>query len=154
MAFTAKVIVFCAILLNSSGLSQGTYVHKTKNFAMHQLNYIASACDGEHVTLTCIANASKFLAWNITFPDDTNQRPELRYISSMSTFTCQAPRTVYQTVFQFIRTSTLPLISTLVVYNMTSALNGTRVNCLDVEDNFTTISTTLINVTENGMVIS
>ena len=116
--------------------------------------YVASVCDGEHVTLTCISNMSKFLAWNMTFPDDTNQRPELRYISSMGTAACQAPRTVHQTVFQFVRTSIAPLISTLAVYNMTSALNGTRVNCLDVEDNYTVISATIINVTENGIVLT
>ena len=90
-----------------------------------------------------------FLSWNITFPDGINQRSELRYISSMGTSTCQAPRTVYQTVFQFVRTSISPLISTLAVYNMTSTLNGTRVDCHDAE-NYTMISSTIINVIGNG----
>ena len=111
---------------------------------------LASICSGEHVTLTCYSNTSTFLAWNITFLDDTNQRSELRYISSMGHSTCQAPRTVHQTVFQFIRTSIAPLISTLVVYNMTSTLSGIAVNCLDVEYNFTVISSSVINVTDDG----
>ena len=88
-----------------------------------------------------------FLAWNITFPDESNQRSEVRYISSAGTTTCQAPRTVHQTVFQFIRTSVSPLITTLAVYNMTSALNGTRVEC----DNGGEISTSIINVIGNGI---
>ena len=70
----------------------------------------------------------------------------------MGTATCQAPRTVRHTVFQFMRTSITPLISTLAVYNVTSALNGTRVNCLEVEGNYTILSATVINVTENGRV--
>lgn len=115
---------------------------------------LASICSGEHVTLTCFSNTSNFLAWNITFLDDTNQRSELRYISSMGHSTCQAPRTAFHTVFQFVRTSIAPLISTLAVYNMTSSLNGTRVTCLDAEDNYTTISSSVINVIQNGILAS
>ena len=97
---------------------------------------------------------SNFLAWNVTFPVGIiNQRPELRYISSIGTSTCQTPRTVYRTVFQFVRTSISPLISTLAVYNMTSTLNGTRINCHDAE-NDTLISATIINVIGNGNLIS
>ena len=112
---------------------------------------LASICSGEHVILTCFSNTSSFLAWNITFPDETNQRSELRHISSTGHSTCQAPRTVFHTVFQFVRTSIAPLISTLAVYNMTSSLNGTRVTCLDAEDNYSTISSSIINVTQNGI---
>ena len=108
---------------------------------------IASVCSGEHITLTCSGNHSMSLAWNITFPDGSNQRPELRYIPSAGTATCQAPRTVQQTVFQFVRTSIAPLISTLAVYNMISALNGTRVECDDGDK----ISTTIIDVIGNGI---
>ena len=158
MAFAAKVIIFYGILLNF-GISQGAYnnlihsklipVQLTRR--IYNNPNVASICSGEHVVLTCFSNTSSFLAWNITFPDETNQRSELRYISSTGHSTYQAPRTAFHTVFQFVRTSIAPLISTLAVYNMTSSLNGTRVTCLDAEDNYSTISSSIINVTQNGI---
>ena len=102
-------------------------------------------CPGGQLNQTCHTTSGvTLLAWNITL----QHRYEQRFISSMGSADSAAPLTEGQTMFQFLRTSVSPLISTIMIDNVTAALNGTRVECYY---SGRVMSTTIINVVRPGM---
>ena len=104
-------------------------------------------CPGKRINLTCQATLNEILLqWSLTIPG--RSVPELRFISSLGSAQSVTPLTVGQTVFQFFRTSTSPLISRMIINNVTVKLNGTRV---DYSYAGSIMSTTTINVISNGM---
>ena len=86
------------------------------------------------------------LQWDIFFPNQSV--PETRFISSLGSADSVSPLTVGQTMFQFLRTSTSPLTSMMIIDNVTVELNGTRVDC---SYGGSVMSTTIINVIRPGM---
>ena len=107
----------------------------------------ASVCSGDQLTLTCHTNVT-LLEWILTIPD--RPAPDIRFLSSSGNTVSVTPLIVSQTVFQFIRTSVSPLISTMVINNVSTSLNGTRVECSYGGE---VMETTIINVIGNGMSI-
>ena len=105
----------------------------------------ASVCSGDQLTLTChtMPNVT-LLGWTLTIPD--HPAPDIRFLSVGSTVSIM-PLIVRQTVFQFLRTSVSPLISTMVMNNVSTSLNGTRVEC---SYGGGVMETTIINIIENG----
>ena len=106
-------------------------------------------CPSEQLNLTCNATSSlTLLVWNIIFPN----RPgfEQRFILSTGVADSATPLTVGETEFQFLRTSTSPLTSTMVIGNVNTTLNGTRVEC---SYGGSMMSTTIINILGNGNLI-
>lgn len=73
---------------------------------------------------------------------------DIQFISSLGSASSVTPLTVGQTVFQFLRTSTSPPISVMIIDNLASELNGLRVEC-SYGDSM--MSTTTINIIRNGM---
>ena len=104
---------------------------------------VVSVCPGGQQTLTCHTNMT-VLIWSVTLPNF--QQPEMRFIDSLGSADSQATFTINHTVFQFLRTSVSPLISTVVIDNVATTLNGTRVDCLYGG----TTSTMFISVIRNG----
>ena len=109
---------------------------------------MVSVCPDGQLNLTCSTatmSDETVLTWNMTFP----HRPgyELRAFFSTGSAESALPLTVNQTNFQFLRTSTSPLISIIVINNMSTILNGTRVECSygDWKE------TTILNVIGNGI---
>ena len=101
-------------------------------------------CSGGQLNLTCLTAPNKtLLQWSINIPG----RPasELRFISSDTVSV--TPLTVGQTVFQFLRTSTSPLMSLMVIDNVSADVNGTRVDC---SSGGRVVSTDIIKVIGNG----
>ena len=104
---------------------------------------LASVCSGDQLNLTCHpAPNETLLQWSLTIPG--RSVPELRFISSDGNTVSVAPLTIGQTVFQFIRISISPLTSVMVIDNVTTSLNGTRVDCSYG------VGTTVIIVVGNG----
>ena len=105
-----------------------------------------SVCSDDQLTLTChtMPNVT-LLAWILTIPD----RPasDTRFLSSMGSTSSVTPLIVGQTVFQFLRTSVSPLTSTMVINNVSTSLNGTRLDCSYGGE---VMETTIINVVGNG----
>ena len=106
--------------------------------------------------LSCSAAAcTTLLKWSIRVP--SRSTPEERFVSSSSSASSLAPLIVEQTVFQFLKNSTSPLISLMVIDNVSSIVNGTRVNCsyggrvvsTDIINIIAIGSGTKINVDEN-----
>ena len=85
------------------------------------------------------------LTWNITLPNHRGY--EQRAFFSTGSAESALPLTVNQTRFQFFRTSASPLISTMVIDNMSTILNGTRVKC---SYGGGMKETTILNVIGNG----
>ena len=112
---------------------------------------LASVCHGDQLTLICpttVTPGVTLLQWNVVFPDSSD--PETRFISSGGSAESAASTfTLGQTVFQFSRTSSSPLTSLVVIKNMSTILNRTRVEC-SYSDRV--ISNTTINIIENGKV--
>ena len=108
-----------------------------------------SVCPGGQLNLTCNTMSDQTsLTWNLTFP----HRPgyERRLILAGVISDSASPLTVSQTVFKFLRTSVSPLISVMVIDNMSAILNGTRVEC---SYGGAVMSTNIINVIGSGMLI-
>ena len=106
-------------------------------------------CPGGQLNLTCNTMSDQTaLLWNMTFP----HRPgyEQRLILAGDIADSASPFTVGQTVFQFLRTSISPLMSLMVIDNVSSILNGTRVDC---SYGGGVMSTDIINVIGNGIYV-
>ena len=105
-------------------------------------------CPRGQLNLTCLTTPGvTLLQWNIVFPDSSDS--EIRFISSRgSAESAKSTFTLGHTVFQFSRTSSSPLTSLIVIDNVTTGLNGTRVECSYGDR---VMTTTIINVIENGM---
>ena len=103
-------------------------------------------CPGDQLNLTCLtAPNGTLLQWSVDIPG--RPAPELRFISTDGNTIRVTPLTVGQTLFQFLRTSTLPLTSLMVIDNVSSDVNGTRVEC---SDGGRLVSTDIIKVIGNG----
>ena len=110
---------------------------------------MVSVCPNGQLNLTCTTTSDEsILMWNITFP----HRPghERRAVFSIGSAESASPLTVNQTRFQFLRTSVSPLISTMVIDNMSTILNGTRVEC---SYGGGMKETTILNVIRNGIIL-
>ena len=109
----------------------------------------ASVCSDDQLNLTCHTMPTvALLQWTLTIPD--RSAPDIRFLSSSGSTVSVTPLIVSQTVFQFIRTSVSPLTSTMVINNVSTSLNGTRVECSYSGE---VMETTIINVIGNGMSI-
>ena len=95
---------------------------------------MASLCSGDQLELTCTTSGS-LLEWAFVLtPDNAVARA---YTKGLTTDT-KAPETleINSTMFTFSRLSppnSSPLISILVINPVTVSLNGTEVNCTDLE---------------------
>ena len=104
-------------------------------------------CPGEQLVLECDTNSSVLLLeWSITFNSSILQHTEMRSVDSLGSAESQPPFVVNHTEFQFLRNSVSPLISTMIIHNVSTILNGTRIDC---RYNGMT-STTFIRVIKNG----
>ena len=121
------------------------YVH-----VMSSTMQALSVCPGGQINLTCQATPNgTLLQWNLTILG--RSQPELRFISSDGNTASVSPLIAGQTVFQFFRTSTSPLISVMIIDNVSTSLNGTRVEC---SYGGGVMETTVINVIRNGTYLS
>ena len=100
-------------------------------------------CPGSNLTLTCFTNGSS-LRWVITL--SYHYLPEARIISSAGDANSQTPLFENPTLFSFLRMSRMPLMSTMLIDNISASLNGTHVDCWFDEGR----STTVIDVVGNG----
>ena len=90
-----------------------------------------SVCSGGQLNLTCHVTkpGETLLQWSLMIPGRFGA--EIRFIlSDGSAESAASTFTVGQTVFQFLRISTSPLTSMIIINNVTSGLNGTRVSGL------------------------
>ena len=95
---------------------------------------VVSVCLGGQLSLTCTVNAS-FIQWNINIPhfnpaSITRQYSKFRVTTIADTFT------INETDFDILKTSdrgAVPIVSTLSITNASIGLNGTLVQCMEVD---------------------
>ena len=87
---------------------------------------IVSVCPGRQIVLTCETNSSSFLYWTVSVPHLATT-PELIVANqgaiASSTFTISFAR------FSIMRTSESPLISQLLIDNVTAGINESNIYC-------------------------
>ena len=109
---------------------------------------LATVCTGDQLNLTCHVTPNETLIqWSLTIP--SRLTPEIRILSSDGNTASVTPFIVGQTMFQFLRISTSPLTSLMVIDNVRTDINGTRVNYSYLGGRV--VSTDIINVIGNGM---
>ena len=109
---------------------------------------VAPVCSGGQLELTC-TTTGEFLRWRFRAfrGNETISTEFTRTIASTVSAETISDLTVNSTVFNFSRTSardSLPVISRLVIDPVSSGLNGTVINCVDLdtaESSATTIIT-------------
>ena len=140
-------VVLILILTISS--SQGNFFRQS--FIFYRSNHkllnwsarLVQVCPGGNLTLLCQTNRT-LLRWSISFPHHIH--PEERIISSIGSVDSQTPLLERSAYFQFLRTSRAPLISMMLIDNINSDLNETRIECMFGEP-----TTTVITVIGNGI---
>ena len=110
---------------------------------------VASVCSGDQLELTC-TTSGRVLEWAFALVlDNVVTRA---YTKGLTTDTeAPEPLLINSTRFTFSRLSlpnSLPLISILVISPVTVGLNGTEVNCTDVQTS-ETVSTTITTITKD-----
>ena len=91
-------------------------------------------CPGEQTTLMCSTNHT-FLEWNISSFRET----ETRTIYNLDRNPTIAPIAMNSADFTFSRVSSsgaLPLVSTMMIMNVTSNLEGTIITCTGLNSSF------------------
>ena len=88
----------------------------------------ALVCLGGQLTLTCdtLMSGETLIKWSVTLSDEEHH--ETRFISSLGSADSVTPLTAGHTAFQFLRASISPLISTMVIDNVTEHVHGTRID--------------------------
>jgi hypothetical protein len=120
---------------------------------------VARVCSGSHLELMC-TTAGGFLRWRFNVTRGFND-----IVTSTRTIQSAVPAVdamfeleVNSTMFNFSRTSaegSLPVMSTVVISHVSSSLNGTVMNCIDLSTS--NLSSTIIIIGEReplqGMLI-
>ena len=98
------------------------------------------------VTIRCRGLAVQFMSWSIQRQETYERVINDQVINSRDAIQMPAVETVNSTTFTFVRSSAhkaSPLISTLSIDSVSIGLNGTVVNCKDVQNPTISASTTI-----------
>ena len=119
---------------------------------------VALVCHiGDPLQLTCTASA-EFIRWSILQVNDqgTLEEPTTSVQINSRDDNQVAERVVNSSTFVFTRTSAegaSPLVSILSIDSVSIGLNGTVVNCSDIANPMTSVSTTIYISAANSTVI-
>ena len=136
ISIIANIIIMCACWLLSGAV-------------MISPPGMASVCSGDQLELTCTTSGS-ILEWAfVLIPENAAPRTYTRGL----TIDTQAPEPLLINSIRFTfsrlsRPNTLPLISILVINPVSVGLNGTEVNCTDVQTSDTG-STTITTINKD-----
>ena len=108
---------------------------------------VALVCPGEQLTFVCSTNRS-FVQWNVTVFRSGQSISRTRLVPSVGApFTSSV--VVDMVPFHITRVGSLPLTTTLTITNVSTDLNGTRVNCTDIGSSLAETSTS-VSIIEIG----
>ena len=115
---------------------------------------VAPVCSGDQLELTCTITGS-FLGWRFSvFRENATTATEFsrNIIPSGSASAAMSQFVLNSTTFDVSRTSaedTMPLMSRLLINPVSNSLNGTVVNCEDVDTSELSSTTIIIIMTES-----
>ena len=109
-----------------------------------------SVCPGGQVLLTCERISGFILYWDISVPHLSSATTQ-RIVTSQGVLLSPEFRIGF-TEFVITRTSDNPLISQLLINNVTAGINGSTIYC-SVDGNENNAPMSVINVKYKGMII-
>ena len=109
---------------------------------------MVSVCPGGQVLLTCERMSGSFLYWNVSVPHQATLTRE-RIVSSQGDILLPEFNIGF-TEFSITRTSGSPLISQLLISNVTIEINGLSIYCSE-DSNENDAPMIAINVTYKGI---
>ena len=93
---------------------------------------MVSVCPGGQVLLTCERTSGSFLHWIVSVPHLTTRES---IVSRQGAFiTALQFNGLHSTTFTITRTSSNPLSSEMMVYNVITAINGSTIYCSEDSD--------------------
>ena len=96
---------------------------------------VASVCSGEQLSLTCSINQSNYLRWTIQVPHIVDElivkTVAVDFLIGQAGSAVVIDSTTNIRFFKNSAINTLPLESTLLINNVPTAFNGTRINCIE-----------------------
>ena len=93
---------------------------------------MVAVCPGGQLSLTCERMSSTILYWNVSIPHPMATTRE-RFITSEGVL-LSSEFTIGVTEFNITRTSGSPLISQLLISNVTTEINGSTIYCSEDGD--------------------
>ena len=110
---------------------------------------LVSVCPGGQVLLTCERMSGFFLFWTVSVPRLTTRDTIVADQGAISTTDLQF-NGLHPTAFTVIRTSGNPLISQMMVNNVTAEMNGSTIYCSE-DRNTNGAPAVTINVISKGI---
>ena len=95
---------------------------------------MVSVCPGGQVLLTCERMSGSFLFWTVSVPRLAMTRETIVAIQGAISRTALQFNGLHLTEFNVTRTSGSPLISQLVINNVTTEINGSTIYCSEDGD--------------------
>ena len=95
---------------------------------------MVSVCPGGQVLLTCERMSGSFLHWNVSIPRLARSREAIVPIQGAISTTALQFNGLHLTEFNVTRTSQNPLISQLLIYNVSTEINGSTIYCSEDGD--------------------
>ena len=113
---------------------------------------VTYVCPETNFTVTCSTNESQFLEWKVV----VSQKSNSRLVSALGVANQVQPLLINSTLFHISRISdngTTPLISSMLISNISNALNNSVINCSEIGMNGVKIetSTTRIYIPGTGI---
>ena len=99
---------------------------------MRSTDYV---CEGDSISLTCSTVNGTNIIWTATFPDDCNDSITSAFVSRSLVVPNPPEEVICNSHLHFSKSSNSPLTSTILIENVTSAVNGVRVNCRHEDGN-------------------
>ena len=90
---------------------------------------MVSVCPGGQVLLTCERMSGSFLYWNVSVPRLAMSREIIISSAGVISATYLNFGTLLSTAFSITRISGNPLISQMMINNVTTAINGSTIYC-------------------------
>ena len=107
-----------------------------------------SVCPRGQALLTCERISGSFLYWNVSVPHLAVSRESI--VANEGDFSSLQFSRLHSTAFTITRTSGNPLISQLLVNNVTTEINGSTIYCSE-NGNETGTPMATVNVTNKGI---
>ena len=111
---------------------------------------MVSVCPGGQIQLTCKRTSGSFLYWTVSVPRLATTRESIVADQGSLITTYLQFNGLHFTAFNITRTSGNPLISQMIVNNVTTVINGSTIYCSE-NDNENGAPMVTVNVTHKGI---
>ena len=112
---------------------------------------MATVCPGGQLLLTCVRMSGSVLFWDVSVPHNIMVGTTQRIVQSQGIL-LSPEFSIGFTDFNVSRTSDNPLISQLLINNVTTEINGSAIYCSEDGDENNAPMTVIINIEYKGII--